>query len=801
MYSYDESQILVINQFEIFFENSGVSDRELFSLSLVSEVKKKLSSYLQESSEKLCGQPNNFGLNNLKNIESGKLTYIFATISSKKDSKVYIDADLPGDSRVWVNEEPALMNWKEQKKAMTLVNLNQGNNYIIISLFLQKEFILPPYLYLQVYGADIWKRNNLFCSLRGKKEQNDYNVFVRCENQYLNVIVLGPAIEKTEVYLPIMVNQRMINNAQGNYYTLGKEYRILLEADEIKSCIVYTIFPCKIIDCFVDTQYICEVEREALEYLVNNQNDIEIQGRLRQIKGILVTKIEQYFMIYEIQRKLGHDVPFLSIRTPTSIFYLSEIDNTIQEMRVVLPKKGCDKGGYPLAICLSNGWYDSYLFEEQPEKLLVISASGRGVMGGAYINEYAYLEALSLACKYFDINTEYIYLFGKSNGGYAAWTLSLNYPGLAAAIIPISGLPIEDIISNSSNLPIYNVVSDLDLCYMNGKHECIKKILIAYGNYKYIEVRNILHHTISDYKWFNIEEFFLQHRRVNFPEKITFITERNCYLKSFWIRLHGIEKGKKSAKVSAIRKSEYRFEITVEDAKGITISLPPDVNNKTEICINKTEFVYFAPLPENIHYAIEGRKIFQIQQPGPVDITKGIGILGIYRTSMRIVVPDQADNYEISTAKAFASPHSNGYFDWISTTYPIIPYSILDDDDFLHSLILVNLCQSDVTDKFANYLDRNIFVSDNGFLYKEQRYEGEYCIMQVEENPFAKGKYVLSINANNSRLLRRNFLTRKVVIPFFQEGIHPIWNNVAIIFWNGNYFCIREWKEDIVEML
>lgn len=801
MYSYDERQILVINQFEIFYENAEVGDRELFSLSLPSDVKKELFSYLLKSAIKLCGQPNNFGLNNLKNVDSRKLTYVFAIIFSPKECKAYIDADLPGNSRVWTNEEPVLVNWKEQEKAMTLVNLHQGNNYLVISLYLQKECILPPYLYLQVYGADIWKRNIIFCNLRKKKEQNDYNVFVRRENQYLIITVLGPAMEKTSVRLQIMVNQRMINNEEDNYYSLGKEYRILLGPDEIKSYIVYTVFPCKIIDCFVDAQHINEIEKEAQEYLVKNQDDIEMQGRLGKISGVLATKIEQYFMIYGIKKKLGYDVPSLSIIAPTSIFYLSEIDNTIQEMRVLFPKEGCDKGGYPLAICLSNDWYDSYLFEEQPEKLLVISVSGRGVMGGAYINECAYLEAISLVCRYFDINRECIYLFGKSNGGYAAWSLSLNYPALAAAIIPISGLPIDDIISNNSNLPIYNVVSDLDLCYLNEKHERIKKSLSTYGNYKYIEVSNMLHHTISDYKWFSIEEFFLQHRRVNFPEKISFTTESNCYLESFWIRLHGIEKGKKKAKVSAIRKNKCRFEITVKDSKGITIVLPPDVDKKVEICINCTKFVYYSPLSSNIHFAIEDRKVFQIQQPDPIDITKGIGILGIYRTSMRIVVPDQADNYEISVAKAFATPHSNGYFDWISTTYPIIPYSQLNNDDLLHSLVLVNLSRSDIIDTFANSFDRYIFVAGDGFVYKNQRYEGEYCIMQIEENPLVMGKYVLSINTNNSRLLRRNFLTRKVVIPFLQEGNSPIWNNVAIIFWNGNYFCVREWKEDLVEML
>ena len=72
MYSYDERQILVINQFEIFYENAEVGDRELFSLSLPSDVKKELFSYLRKSAIKLCGQPNNFGLNNLKNVDSCK---------------------------------------------------------------------------------------------------------------------------------------------------------------------------------------------------------------------------------------------------------------------------------------------------------------------------------------------------------------------------------------------------------------------------------------------------------------------------------------------------------------------------------------------------------------------------------------------------------------------------------------------------------------------------------------------------------------------------------------------------------
>lgn len=500
-------------------------------------------------------------------------------------------------------------------------------------------------------------------------------------------------------------------------------------------------------------------------------------------------------------KKLGYAVPDLSIEIPTSIFYVSEIDNTIQEMRVVFPKQKCDKEGYPLAICLSNDWYDSYIFEEQPKKLLIISTSGRGIMGGAYINEYAYLEVLSLVCKYFDINTERIYFFGKSNGGYAAWTLSLNYPDLAAAIIPISGGPIEDTVINNCNLPIYNMVSDADLCYSNGKHESIKKSLCIYGNYEYIEINNVLHHTISDYKWINIERFFLQYKRVQFPEKITFITERNCYLQSFWIRLHGIEKGEKSAKVNAIRKNNYRFEIEVKGSNGITISIPPDTYKKIEICINSKEFIYHFPFPSNIHYSIMHGEAFPIQQPASVDITKGIGVLGVYRTPMRIVVPDAANSYELSTAKAFATPHSNGYFDWVATSYPIISFSNINNDDLLQSLVLVNLNKSNTDEKFKNYLSRNIFILKNGFIYKEKQYEGEWCIMQIKKHPFVQGKYVLSINTNNSRLLRRNFLTRKVVIPFFQEGIHPIWNNVAIIFWNGNYFCIREWEDDIVDML
>ena len=55
------------------------------------------------------------------------------------------------------------------------------------------------------------------------------------------------------------------------------------------------------------------------------------------------------------------------------------------------------------------------------------------------------------------------------------------------------------------------------------------------------------------------------------------------------------------------------------------------------------------------------------------------------------------------------------------------------------------------------------------------------------------GRSVLLICANDRTLFRRNFFTRKVIIPTYANGYHKYWNADALIY-NGKYFSIPDWR-------
>ena len=93
-----------------------------------------------------------------------------------------------------------------------------------------------------------------------------------------------------------------------------------------------------------------------------------------------------------------------------------------------------------------------------------------------------------------------------------------------------------------------------------------------------------------------------------------------------------------------------------------------------------------------------------------------------------------------------------------------------------------------------------IKMDKEGYIYKGIRYEGSYCIMQIFENPYAPGSSLLYIQASDSRQLRRNLFTRQALLPSYVYGLHPYWNNEALIYSNGKYFAVYEWGEDPVEV-
>lgn len=131
--------------------------------------------------------------------------------------------------------------------------------------------------------------------------------------------------------------------------------------------------------------------------------------------------------------------------------YHSELDNTVQPYRLFVPAKYDAKQKWPLVVALhgmggdENSFFNGYakgVIKEEAEKrgYLIVCPKGRGpaamYLGAA---ERDVLDVIKETRRQFNIDENRVYLMGHSMGGYGTWSVAVNNPDLFAALAPISG--------------------------------------------------------------------------------------------------------------------------------------------------------------------------------------------------------------------------------------------------------------------------------------------------------------------------------------------------------------------------
>lgn len=175
-----------------------------------------------------------------------------------------------------------------------------------------------------------------------------------------------------------------------------------------------------------------------------------------------------------------------------------------------------------------------------------------------------------------------------------------------------------------------------------------------------------------------------------------------------------------------------------------------------------------------------------------MEYRKGTGLLDIYMDSMRVIVPDGCPEAVIKAAKNFSVPYSNGAFPEIFVNYPVYEESAVPDRIFSHNLILLETAKhpNKYIRRFADKMP--VQCDETGYTYNSVRCEGNYVAMQVIANPYDPRRSFLVISANDEALLRKHILLRKVIIPTYINGLHPLWNNEVLIFDGRQYLAAYE---------
>ena len=485
-----------------------------------------------------------------------------------------------------------------------------------------------------------------------------------------------------------------------------------------------------------------------------------------------------------------------------SFFIHSKLDNSYIQMNARIPGDYDKSKAYPVFIALSTGntgWFSTWIDGAKlNESYLCFDVTGRGFTGGSYIGEASTLEIIDWIKQNYKIDEDRIYLLGQSNGGFATWALAQNHPDIPAAIFPLIGYPQIDTVDNISNIPVYQMVSQKDHVFKGRKNEVNQKIY-KYGNYYETRFKEMIHNSLLYYIGHKgVLAEMLKAKRNQYPQQIVYSTCRNRHLESFWIKLHGIERGKKFAKIKANIESNHTIRIAVSGASGLTVTLLPQIQtNSFNVVINGKSFHYENSNKSRVHF-IRKKAWEPSEETNIIDYRKGTGLLDIYMDSMRIIIPAGAKEKIKNVAENFSKPSSNGaYPEMVITKYPVYENDGLLDNIFEHNLILLETDEqpNPYIKQFSERLP--VQYDKNGYTYKGHCISGDYVIMQIIPNPYDNRRTLLVISTNNEKLLRKHILLRKVILPTYINGIHPLWNNELLIFNGESYLAAYETNDDL----
>lgn len=751
---------------------------------------------------------NNYFLSDLSGFARDEKVFLYTEIiAERKEDKVVLDFDLPGYSKVWLNSDILVICHERQNREHLDVCLRQGKNVLLIEYYLKQKSDFLPYAFIQVYNYDQIYNQGLLPRMKERMLSEKLKVISQYNPDTNEIKFMFIVLNSTESVVEVTHNLSGGDRLNEEKFEVLKEYSYKVRDMEGTICKYYmtsNLFP------YVHNLLIRISESEANEIInqalslipeSGEANSVNIMGMINKFRNDLTYDEDKYALITRLKRFISQGVLDNRDAAVSKVYYLSPLDYSYQEIVIKLPENYCDGAAYPLIACLGISEFDYYLFcEEKNNEYIIANISGRGVLGGSYISEVCYLEAIEYMKNHYAVDINRIYLLGKSNGGYASWSMMQNYPDLAAAAFPVSGYPYYNQIKNVTNTPIINYVSTLDSCYYNIQ-DSVNEILEPYNNYIQINVNNMVHHAISEFFHFSIQKFFSGKERNNYPDHIYFRTERNRYLKSFWLELHGISFGEVYALIEARVISEKRIDITIENTDGFTLTIPPQVNKKDfEVVVNK-KGVHFSDYDkEKINFVFRDGcfDVHHGESKRDIDRIKGMGLLDVYMDNMRIIVPDMAVDVIMKAAVNFSTPSSNGYYNKISVNYPIYRLAEIKKSDLHNNLVFIGV--EDLQQCFDMKIETPIKISREYFEYKGRQCYGDYCIMYIFKNPYDARFSVLSIQANDMKMLRKNMFTRKVVLPFSYLGIHEYWNNVALIFQNNEYYSIYEWGADLKKL-
>ena len=213
--------------------------------------------------------------------------------------------------------------------------------------------------------------------------------------------------------------------------------------------------------------------------------------------------------------------------------------------------------------------------------------------------------------------------------------------------------------------------------------------------------------------------------------------------------------------------------------------------------INGAVFSFENHVVTSVIFRRKNRKWTVADREPAVNLRKGTGLLDVYMTPMRIILPDSCPEPLRIAADHLAHPWTNGVDPRVYVDYPVYSASQAPKHCLEYGLILLDVNHSN---DYIRML-RGFLLADysaEGYCWQGTWHTGGYLLFQVIPNPYDRTRSILVISTNALPLLGKCLFLRRVILPYYYNGRHPFWNNQLLLFDGKEY---RASYEDDGELL
>lgn len=792
-------------------------DYSIFNTQITQSAKEKLEDGSVFLTNEVFDEVDRGFSNTFKYFEDSKnkKIYLYSKIISNENREVIFRIESSKNTKFWLNNHCMTIHngfWAENFYVRAC--LQKGENDLLVEKFSPQ---LTDIMSVQILDY-AFERGNEFRALSNIGKNfvidslmlRDHEKYIPIDTTYEFMYLAGDKPQFQEAY------EVEVRDEHGTFIT-GLTARLNkvceLSLDQVRACIpnrdmhviVKSIFRCSDGGKIVKEHKIVvkSIEQRYAHVLSRMKKSMAGCGEeIRNQAGgntALLEKLYGYRNYYDLYFHILTCEKLLSIidsncfdrtfykKPGVHTFYMkSKLDQSYVQMKAHVPDGYTRQKRYPVIFMLLTGYgeyFSDWLeLELLPEPILCFDVPGRGYTGGSYIGEASTLEIINWVKVNYSIDENRIYIIGQSNGGFACYSVAQNHPSLPAAIFPMISYPNIKQIRNLSNIPTVQLVSPKDYVF-HGRENQVKDLLTQYGNYRQYDFKEMLHAYFRQYIAHRVLlKQITSVRRDPYPGVIRFKTYRNRHLQSYYLKINGIRPECEAASIFCRIADSSNIMIRISGSDSFTIELPPQINRERfNLTVNNKRFSFCKVKEDKLIFV--KNKCWMVSEVEPeIDFRKGTGLLDVYLDTLHIVLPNgEKDAFVMKTAENFSKPVTNGFFPEVEANYPVITDAQLSQSIAEKNLIVIDVNQTSETAKtLKQYL--KIGYDRSGYWDGKEKVTGRYVLMQVIANPKNPQCSVLVISTNNSALFQKHILLRKVILPTYSYGLHPMWNKEMLIF-------------------